>query len=155
MIFALSENSATQELLHRRHPEVRVLWHAGLVEIVAQAGRRTNIPPNRVRRLVIANLLVHLDRQVIVADVDEYWLHDPTRYLQSLRTEGRQVEFAAQNNSGKDVVNSGFLLHRPTPKTKELLRMAWMAKIGTWHTLPDGRKLWNRADSGQLLLNCA
>ena len=24
---------------------------------------------------------------VIVADVDEYWLHDHTRYLQSLRTE--------------------------------------------------------------------
>ena len=71
MIFALSENSATQELLHRRHPELRVLWHAGLVEIVAQAGRRTNIPPNRVCKLVIANLLVHLDRQVIVADVDE------------------------------------------------------------------------------------
>ena len=60
MIFALSENSATQELLHRRHPELRVLWHAGLVEIVAH---------------------------VIVADVDEYWLHDHTRYLQSLRTE--------------------------------------------------------------------
>ena len=98
MIFALSENSATQDLLHRRHPELRVLWHAGLVEIVAQAGRRANIPPNRVCKLVIANLLVHLDRQVIVADVDEYWLHDPTRYLPSLRTEGRQVEFAAQNS---------------------------------------------------------
>ena len=25
----------------------------------------------------------------------------------------------------------------------------------TWHTLPDGRKLWKRADSYQLLLNCA
>ena len=49
MIFALIENSATQELLHRRHPELRVLWHAGLVEVVAH---------------------------VIVADVDEYWLHD-------------------------------------------------------------------------------
>ena len=145
----------TQELLHRRHPELRVLWHAGLVEIVAQAGRRTNIPPNRVCKLVIANLLVHLHRQVIVADVDEYWLHDHTRYLQSLRTEGRQVEFAAMKNSGKDAVNSGFLLHRPTPKTKELLRMAWMAKKVTWHTLPDGRKLWKRADSYQLLLNCA
>ena len=60
MIFALSENSATQELLHRKHPELRVLWHAGLVEIVAH---------------------------VIVADVDEYWLHDHTRYLQPLRTE--------------------------------------------------------------------
>ena len=56
MIFALIENSATQELLHRRHPELMVLWHAGLVEIVAY---------------------------VIVADVDEYWLHDHTRYLQS------------------------------------------------------------------------
>ena len=60
MIFALSENSATQELLHRKHPELRVLWHAGLVEIVAH---------------------------VIVADVNEYWLHDHTRYLQPLRTE--------------------------------------------------------------------
>ena len=60
MIFALSENSAAQELLHRRHPELRVLWHAGLVEIVAH---------------------------VIVADVDEYWLHDHTRYFQPLRTE--------------------------------------------------------------------
>ena len=60
MIFALIENSATQELLHRRHPELMVLWHAGLVEIVAY---------------------------VIVADVDEYWLHDHTRYLQSLCTE--------------------------------------------------------------------
>ena len=60
MIFALSESSATQELLHRRHPALRVLWHAGLVEIVAQ---------------------------VIVAGVDEYWLHGHTRYLQSLRTE--------------------------------------------------------------------
>ena len=59
-MFAFSENSATQELLHRRHPALRVLWLAGLVEIVAQ---------------------------VIVADVDEYWLHDHTRYLQSLRTE--------------------------------------------------------------------
>ena len=39
---------------------MRVLWHAGLVEIVAQ---------------------------MIVADVDEYWLHSHTRYLQSLRTE--------------------------------------------------------------------
>ena len=29
-----------------------------------------------------ANLLVHLDRQVIVADVDEYWLHGTTRYYQ-------------------------------------------------------------------------
>ena len=60
MILALSENNATQELLHRRHPELRVLWLAGLVEFVAQ---------------------------VIVADVDEYWLHDHTRYLQLLRTE--------------------------------------------------------------------
>ena len=60
MNFAFSENSATQELLHRRHPELRVLWHAGLVEIVAH---------------------------VIVADVDEYWLHDHTRYLQSWRTK--------------------------------------------------------------------
>ena len=60
MIFALIENNATQELLHRRHPELMVLWHAGLVEIVAH---------------------------VIVADVDEYWLHDHTRYLQSLCTE--------------------------------------------------------------------
>ena len=59
-MFAFSENSATQELLHRRHPALRVLWLAGLVEIVAQ---------------------------VIVADVDEYLLHDHTRYLQSLRTE--------------------------------------------------------------------
>ena len=41
-------------------PKLRVLWHAGLVEIVAH---------------------------VIVADVDEYWLHDHTRYLQPLRTE--------------------------------------------------------------------
>ena len=37
-----------------------MLWHAGLVEIVAH---------------------------VVVTDVDEYWLHDHTRYLQSLCTE--------------------------------------------------------------------
>jgi hypothetical protein len=37
MIFALSSTKKTQELLHRRHPELRVLWHAGLVEVVEQA----------------------------------------------------------------------------------------------------------------------
>ena len=46
--------------LHGDTPESRVLWHAGLVEIVAH---------------------------VVVADLDEYWLHDHTRYLQSLCTE--------------------------------------------------------------------
>ena len=30
-----------------------------------------------------ADLLVHLDRQVIVADEDEYWLHGTTRYTSS------------------------------------------------------------------------
>ena len=31
--------------------------------------------------------LVEIVAQVIVADVDEYWLHGHTRYLQSSRTE--------------------------------------------------------------------
>ena len=40
-----------------------------------------------------------------------YWLHDHTRYLQAWRTEGRQVEFAVQNNSGKECGDGYRLLH--------------------------------------------
>ena len=68
----------------RRHPELRVLWHAGLVEIMAH---------------------------VIVADVDEYWLHDHTRYLQSLRTEAAKWFFAARNNSGEECGDGSRPLH--------------------------------------------
>ena len=82
MTFALSENSATQELLHRRHPESRVVWRVGLVEIVAHAWlmwTSTGCPTT----LVIA----------VVA------------------YRSRQVVFAAQNNSGKECGDGSRLLH--------------------------------------------
>ena len=50
-----------------------------------------------------ANLLVHLDRQVIVADVDEYWLHGITRYYQLM------IFVLSENSAAQE------LLHRKHP----------------------------------------
>ena len=83
MIFAFSENGATQVLLHRRQPELRVLWHAGLVEIVAH---------------------------VIVADVDVLAAR-PYSLFAVVAYRSRQVDFAAQNNSGKECGDGYRLLH--------------------------------------------
>ena len=83
MIFAFSEDSATQVLLHRRHPESRVLWHAGLVEIV---------------------------EHVIVADVDVLAAR-PYSLFAVVAYRSRQVDFAAQNNSGKECGDGYRLLH--------------------------------------------
>ena len=83
MIFAFSENSATQVLLHRRHPELRVLCHAGLVEIVAH---------------------------VIVPDVDVLAAR-PHSLFAGVAYRSRQVDFAAQNNSGKECGDGYRLLH--------------------------------------------
>ena len=83
MIFALSENSATQELLHRRHTKLRVLWHAVLVEFVAH---------------------------VIVADVDEYRLHD-TFIICGRAYRIRQTGLVGWNNPGEECGNGSRLLH--------------------------------------------
>ena len=57
--------------------------------------------------------LLEIVAHVFVADVDECWLHDHTRYLQSLRTEAVKVVFAARNNSGEECGDGSRLLHLP------------------------------------------
>jgi hypothetical protein len=146
LIFTLSQQS--QQTIQKEHPELRVMWSPELAAHIKTSGLRTGMEAlytNRVAKLAIADLLVHLDREVIMSDLDAHWTQDPAPMLQAMtNSQGKPLDFAAMKDLCWLELNSGFLYYRPTNITKELLRLSLQ-------TVRAPRLL---SDNDQYLLNC-
>eukprot|EP00747_Dinoflagellata_sp_TGD_P145503 gnl/TRDRNA2_/TRDRNA2_176592_c0_seq10.p1 gnl/TRDRNA2_/TRDRNA2_176592_c0~~gnl/TRDRNA2_/TRDRNA2_176592_c0_seq10.p1 ORF type:complete len:576 (-),score=21.29 gnl/TRDRNA2_/TRDRNA2_176592_c0_seq10:144-1829(-) len=148
VLLALSEPSARE--LRKHHQGLRVLYHSALVKLIQQASAHTNMGyNNRMAKLVLADVLLSIDREVLISDVDMHWFQDPTEYLQGLTTpSGMPVDFAAMMDICWLTVNSGFVYYRPTQSAKNLLRTT--LSMRKW----SDKGLTMASDNDQYLLNC-
>lgn len=153
-IFALTNRTAVT--LRKMHPGVRVLWHPSLDKLLTSVGEHTNIRANRLVKLVFAELILRMNREVLVSDLDTYWFEDPIAHLQALRTpSGEPVDVAAMADSCWLELNSGFVYYRPTARTHALLRNALGSQrfVGD-HPRSPGTIVRLVSDNDQYLLNC-
>lgn len=141
-IFATDYGIAQQ--LRQLSPKARVLYHPGMDDSMEVLMSTTNLQrKNRIWKLGVAQLLLNLGWDVILTDMDVYWVRDPTPvFVAAAAQEG--LEFAAMRSLCWLELNSGFLYYRNTPSTKEMLRMA----LTTW------RESAGCKDNDQYLLNC-
>jgi hypothetical protein len=154
VVFTMKSDSA--RFLRRLYPWLRVLHHDGLKNMIERAGVHANVPGNRIAKLVLANMLVNMEREVLLSDLDIHWIQDPTQYFQTLKTSsGDLVDLAAMKDCWLEL-NSGFVYYRPTDRTKQLLGTALRStKLRMEHPHYPGKDVILLADNDQYLLNCA
>eukprot|EP00747_Dinoflagellata_sp_TGD_P145524 gnl/TRDRNA2_/TRDRNA2_176592_c0_seq8.p1 gnl/TRDRNA2_/TRDRNA2_176592_c0~~gnl/TRDRNA2_/TRDRNA2_176592_c0_seq8.p1 ORF type:complete len:575 (-),score=21.79 gnl/TRDRNA2_/TRDRNA2_176592_c0_seq8:144-1826(-) len=152
VVLAMSAPSEVATRERHNHTGLRVLYHPKLIKLIEQVSAHTNVsPPNRIARLVLADMLLSIDREVLISDVDTYWFRDPSAYLQGLTTpSGMPIDFAAMMDQCWLTVNSGFVYYRPTQSAKNLLRTT----LSTQKWTDASRGLSIDSDNDQYLLNC-
>lgn len=138
VIFATSEKA--YDSLRKLFPHVTILFHPHMILFQHRMSVRTNLGyENRMWKLIAAQLLLDQNRDVLVSDVDIFWLRDSSNVLHKL-----DLDFAAMHDNCEHDINSGFVYYRNTPKTRDLLHMT----LSTW------RANGICADNDQYLLNC-
>jgi hypothetical protein len=143
VIFAL--DSTTRASLASFAGSPRVLHHPGLARTASRASQSTGIIyDNRMAKLVLPLLLLKRGFQVILTDIDSYWVRDPTPYLLTLG-----VDLAAQSDVCHNTLNSGFVYYSGSEKSQQVLELALSAKRfgNATHVMA--------SDTDQYLFNCA
>lgn len=145
-IFVGTEEIATE--LRALNPRARVLYHPRFSEATSLIMNRTRlVKPSRVWKLMVAQLLLNLQRDLLMTDMDAYFVRDPVPML-AAAAQRDGLEFAAMKDWCWLEVNSGFAFFRNTPKTRTMLEIALTTRNG-------GDEENYCTDDDQYLLNCA
>jgi hypothetical protein len=139
VVFALDQAAA--DLVHELSPSIRVVNHPDFLSLAKACMNTGILYPNRLAKLVGAALLLERGHEVLVSDTDTFWRLDPSEELQRLGSD-----MVAMRDGCMDYeVNTGFLYYKPSPKVRNMLRIAFsIRKLPTLIT-----------DNDQYLLNCA
>lgn len=129
--------------------DVTLLYHEEFHKLGHAIARRSAIPDsssaNRILKMLVPLLLLERGYTVILADLDEYWVASPLRYLRSLH-----VDMASMADICRSEINAGFVYFRPSKQTLKVLQTA----LSLRKELPR-HILSQRTINDQFLLNCA
>jgi len=146
VVFATDPYSV--EELHLISPKLRVVLSDDIINVRKAAAERTGLDrnendQNRVLKMVASKLLLNIGRELILTDMDMYWVRDPSVPLQKAAREDG-VELAAMKDLCWLELNSGFMYYRSTPAVRRMLDIA----MATY------RPKDLCADQDQYLVNC-
>jgi hypothetical protein len=86
--FTMSKDLA--DWLRKRYAWLRVLYHSSFDGMFKAAIQRTKLggtgEMNRIAKLVLSDLLVNMNREVLLSDLDVMWIQNPIDYITALRT---------------------------------------------------------------------
>jgi len=138
VLFGADQNA--YDAIVRNFPNTIAVYHPHVRKFAQAMAERTNVVYlNRVFKLVIAQMMLDIGRDVLITDTDIAWIRDSSELLHK-----SGLDFAAMPDACEHDINSGFVYYRNVPKTKDLLHMS----LSTW------RESWFCGDNDQYVLNC-